>query len=142
MSGWDYTNAGSPTDPLQINGITVTPDPPAPGQTSVFTVNATVQEPIADGAYVDVTVKLGLIKVLTKQFDLLAELRGEGSLKLACDTSDGKSPIPKGDTRLTLTLDLPRETPQAKFNVAVRGFTVDDDDLLALDVKIDFLKSR
>ncbi|RKT18996.1 ML domain-containing protein [Streptomyces sp. 1114.5] len=139
MAGWDYSDVGLPTDPLQITSITVTPDPPLPGKTNVFTINATAQEEIQDGAYLDVVIKLGLIKLMAKKFDLLAELRGEGSLQLACSTSDGKSPIPKGPTTLTLTLDLSRETPRAKFSINVRGYTVDDDDLLGLDVKVDFL---
>ncbi|MFE6055599.1 ML domain-containing protein [Kitasatospora sp. NPDC056446] len=140
MASWDYDNVGSPIDALQINRITVTPDPPTPGQTNVFTINAAAEEAIADGAYLDVTVKLGLIKLLTKRYDLFAELRGEGTLKLTCATSDGKSPIPKGATTLTLTLDLPKETPRAKFAIDVQGYTVDDNELLALKVKVDFMK--
>ncbi|GAB7185978.1 hypothetical protein ATKI12_5809 [Kitasatospora sp. Ki12] len=140
MTGWEYENVGLPTDPLQIESITVTPDPPTRGQADVFTIKAAALADIADGAYLHVTVKLGLIKLLTKQFDLFSELRGEGGLKLSCSTSDGKNPIPKGDTTLTLTMDLPKETPQAKFGIDVRGYTVDDDDLLALKVKVDFMK--
>jgi hypothetical protein len=140
MAGWSYDNVGTPTDSLQINSVTVTPDPPTPGRTNVFTINATALEPIEDGAFLQVTVKLGLIKLLTKQYDLLAELRGEGDLKLTCDTSDGKSPIPKGDTTLTLTMDLSKETPPAKFRVDIQGYTVDEADLLALKVDVNFMK--
>ncbi|MFF7989248.1 ML domain-containing protein [Kitasatospora xanthocidica] len=141
MASWDYENIGLPTDPLQIVSITVVPDPPTPGRSNVFTVNAVARDAIADGAYLDVTVKLGLVKLLHRRYDLLAELRGEGSLKLACDTSDGKSPIPRGDMKLTLTLNLSSETPRGKLEVGVRGYTVDDDDLLALKAKVDFTKS-
>ncbi|MEV6973045.1 ML domain-containing protein [Kitasatospora sp. NPDC093806] len=141
MATWSYTDKGSPADALLITGIELSPTPLTPGRTHVFTISATAQTEIADGAYLQVVVKLGLIKLLTKDYDLLAELRGEGTLKLSCATSDGKSPIPKGDTTLTLTVDVPREVPRAKLVFDIRGYTVDDDDLLVLGATADFTQA-
>ncbi|MER7758002.1 ML domain-containing protein [Kitasatospora sp. NPDC097643] len=141
MANWSYEDTGLATDALVINSITATPDPLATGRTNVFTINATAQAEIADGAYLDVTIKLGLIKLLTKRYDLFTQLRGAGDLKLTCETSDGKSPIPKGDTTLTLTMDFPKEIPRAKFNLTVQGYTADEDDLLSLKAQVNFLPS-
>ncbi|MDH6130710.1 hypothetical protein P3T37_000077 [Kitasatospora sp. MAA4] len=140
MAGWSYTDAGLPSDPLQIESLLVSPDPPKPGSTVTLRINAVAVEAIEDGAYFDLVIKLGLVKLLQRRYDLFEELRGGGvdALKLSCDTSDGKGPIPKGRTVLTAVIDLPREIPRAKFMLNVRAFTVNDDDLAALDIKVDF----
>ncbi|MFF2081415.1 ML domain-containing protein [Kitasatospora sp. NPDC058162] len=143
MASWGYQDQGQPTDALQIKSVSVTPDPPKPGSTVTLRINAVATGEIADGAYFDLTVKLGLIKLLQRRYDLFEELRGGGAegLKLSCDTSDGKKPIPTGDTVLTAAIDLPREVPRAKFRLQVRAYTTDEDDLAALDFDVDFLSS-
>lgn len=82
-----------PQDPVQITSIVVKPDPPQPGQNLTVIVNANVIERIEvrhlyyhrillldsslinsqEGATVDVTVKIGLVKLLQKTFDLCEE---------------------------------------------------------------------
>ncbi|MFD7453330.1 ML domain-containing protein [Kitasatospora sp. NPDC059827] len=144
MPGWSYTNAGLPSDPLQIDSVSVTPDPPKPGGAVTLRIDGTVQQAIQDGAYFDLTVKLGLIKLVQRRFDLFEELRGGGAeaLKLSCDTSDGKRPVPVGRTVLTTVVELPGEVPRAKFKLQVRAYTVADDDLAALDLDVDLLSAR
>lgn len=56
-----------------IESITVSPDPPEPGKNLTVTVEATANEVVEEGAYADVTVKLGLIKLLQKRFDVCEE---------------------------------------------------------------------
>lgn len=141
MAGWSYVDRGLPTDALQIKSMTVTPDPPKPGSPVTLRIDATATRAIEDGAYFDLVVKLGLIKLIERKYDLFAELRGGGAegLELSCDTSDGKRPMPKGDTVLTAVIGLPREVPRAKLKLQVRAYTVDDDDLAAVDFDVDFL---
>lgn len=73
----------------QLKSISVSPDPPVPGKNLTVTVEADVlkkievsslfrgqyKDPanIQDGASADVTVKLGLIKLLQKTFDICEE---------------------------------------------------------------------
>ncbi|MFJ8477967.1 ML domain-containing protein [Kitasatospora sp. NPDC094011] len=144
MAGWSYEDEGLPTDALRINSLSVTPDPPKPGSTVTLRIDAAATRTIEDGAYFDLTIKLGLVKLLHRRFDLFEELRGGGSevLKLSCSTSDGKSPIPAGGTVLTAVIDLAREVPRAKFRLDVRAFTVDEDDLAALKFDVDFMAVR
>ena len=84
-------NTGLPDDIVQIKSIEVSPDPPQPGQNLTVKVNGYTSEPIVvrhapsstygttnncvlqEGAYADVTVKLGLIKLLQKRFDVCEE---------------------------------------------------------------------
>ncbi|KAF7966634.1 hypothetical protein HWV62_37591 [Athelia sp. TMB] len=149
---WDYTDCGSPTDPIQIQSIEVSPDPPQPGKDLTVKVKATVLERIEEGAWVDVTVKLGLIKILHKQFDLCEEARNAHA-SIQC-------PAEPGDYEVSQTVTLPKEIPPgtllslsglqslvtplllAKFNIDVRGYTVDDDDLVCLRLKADFIKRQ
>ena len=84
-----HESIGSTSDVVQIESITVSPDPPKPGEDLTVTVKGTAQENIEvrhsamvrfrlltsfqEGAYADVTVKLGLIKLLHKEFDICEE---------------------------------------------------------------------
>ncbi|KIJ21675.1 hypothetical protein PAXINDRAFT_173771 [Paxillus involutus ATCC 200175] len=131
--GWSYTDCGLPTDAIQLKSISLFPDPPKPGQDLTITVVGTAAEIIEDGAYADVVVKLGLIKLLSKRFDVCQEAR-TANASVQC-------PVEKGDYTVVQTVSLPKEIPQAKFTVNVRGYTNDDDDMLCLDLKVDFMKS-
>lgn len=142
MTSWDYVNAGLPTDPLQIDAITVTPDPPKPGGEVKLTIKGTVQEAIEDGASFDVTLKLGLIKLLQKRFDLFAELRDSSpTAGWSANPDPAGGPIKPGDLELTVTMQLPREVPQAKFVLNARGYTAADDDLAGFDLRFDFMRT-
>ncbi|KAJ7293673.1 ML domain-containing protein [Mycena rebaudengoi] len=132
-SGWEYDNCGRPDSPVQIESIQVSPDPPVPGKDLTVTVKAVVTEVIEEGAYADVTVKLGRIKLLQKTFDLCEEGR-KANADVSC-------PVEEGPLTVVQTVALPKEIPKAKFVVLVRGFTVDQEDMLCLDLKIDFMKS-
>ncbi|KDQ63665.1 hypothetical protein JAAARDRAFT_148241 [Jaapia argillacea MUCL 33604] len=131
-AGWDWADCGLPTDPVQIESISVTPDPPKPGEDLTVNVKAIVVEDVAEGAYADVVVKLGLVQLLKKRFDVCEEARNANA-SVQC-------PVSAGPYDITQTVALPREIPQAKFTVAVRGYTAEEDDMLCLNLKVDFMK--
>ncbi|MFJ9949111.1 ML domain-containing protein [Kitasatospora sp. NPDC091207] len=140
MTGWSYENVGSETDALQIESITITPDPPQPGAELKGVIKGTVTREVVDGAYADVVVKLGLVKLLQKQFDLFAELKKEGSRwSLTADSGNG-APVAPGQVELRFDGRLPREIPRAKFTINVRAFTAEEEDLAGLNIRVDFLK--
>ncbi|KAJ6604744.1 ML domain-containing protein [Mycena vulgaris] len=132
-SGWEYVDCGLPSQPLQVDSIDVFPDPPVPGQDLTVTVKALVTDIIEEGAVADVTVKLGLIKLLQKTFDVCEEARNANTT-VTC-------PVEPGVYTVVQTVALPKEIPKAKFVVQIRGFTVAEEDMLCLDLKIDFMKS-
>ncbi|WP_441248276.1 ML domain-containing protein [Kitasatospora sp. McL0602] len=142
MTSWSYEDAGSPSDPLQIRSIEITPDPLLTGRELKAVIKASVLGQVKDGAYLDIVVKVGLIKLLTKRYDLFRKLRGEDTdgWTLTASRSAGNS-IDPGDTELVFTMTVPRETPPAKFGIEVRGFTADDDDLLYLKFRTSFQTS-
>ncbi|KAH9486859.1 Phosphatidylglycerol/phosphatidylinositol transfer protein [Psilocybe cubensis] len=129
---WSWKNCGLETDPVQIHSISVSPDPPEPGKDLTVTVNAEVVEEIVEGAYADVTVKLGLVKLLRKQFDVCEEARNANAT-IQC-------PVKTGPYTVVQTVALPKEIPKAKFNVDVLGFTAADEDMLCVKLTVDFLK--
>ncbi|TFK30519.1 vacuole protein [Coprinopsis marcescibilis] len=127
---WSYTDCGSPDLPIQVISIEVYPDPPKPGQDLTVKVKANVLERIEDGAYADVTVKVGLVKLLSKTFDVCEEARNANAT-VQC-------PVEPGPYEIEQTVALPKEVPRAKFHVFVEGYTVEDDDMLCLQLSVDF----
>ncbi|KDN41450.1 hypothetical protein RSAG8_07400, partial [Rhizoctonia solani AG-8 WAC10335] len=127
----DVCFVGLPSDGVHIKSIEVTPDPPKPGQDLTVKIIAKSDQPIEEGAYADVTVKLGLIKLLNKRFDICEEARNANAT-IQC-------PVEAGDHEVVQTVALPREIPRAKFKVAVRGYSADDEDLVCVDLSVDFM---
>ncbi|KAK0465094.1 ML domain-containing protein [Desarmillaria tabescens] len=129
---WSYVDCGVSTDVIQLESIKIKPDPPKPGEDLTVIVKGYVQERIEEGAYADVTVKLGLIKLLQKSFDLCEEARNANA-SITC-------PVEPGPYTVKHTVSLPKEIPPSKFSVDVFGYTAEDDDLVCLQMKIDFMK--
>ncbi|KAK6969196.1 ML domain-containing protein [Favolaschia claudopus] len=129
---WGYTNCGEPTDIIQLRSLKVTPDPPQPGKNLTITVEGEARETIEEGAYADVVVKVGRIKILQREFDICEEAL-KANASVTC-------PVEKGEYTVTQTVELPREIPPAPFTVELRGNTVDDDPLVCLDIFADFRK--
>ncbi|KAG8745929.1 Phosphatidylglycerol/phosphatidylinositol transfer protein [Ceratobasidium sp. 414] len=130
-SRWTWSDCGSPQDVVHIKSIEVSPDPPQPGKDLTVTVNAVSEKEVMEGAYADVTVKLGLIKLLQKQFDICEEARSANAT-IQC-------PIAAGEHKVVQTVALPKEIPRAKFSVFARGYSVDDEDLMCVKIDIDFI---
>ncbi|KAG8752992.1 Phosphatidylglycerol/phosphatidylinositol transfer protein [Ceratobasidium sp. 428] len=128
---WTWTDCGLPTDIVHIKSIEVSPDPPQPGKDLTVTVNAVSDQGIEEGAYADVTVKLGLIKLLKKQFDICEEARNANAT-IQC-------PIAAGEHKVVQTVALPKEIPRAKFNVEAQAYTADDEDMMCVKINIDFM---
>ena len=61
----------------------------------------TVKETIEDGAYVNLDVRYGYIKLISTQADLCKEIK---NVELTC-------PIEKGKIEIFKTIDLPKEIP-------------------------------
>ncbi|QRW12040.1 Tyrosine-protein kinase [Ceratobasidium sp. AG-Ba] len=128
---WTWEDCGAPEDIVHIKSIEVSPDPPQPGKDLTVIVNGIADENIEEGAYADVTVKLGLIKLLQKQFDICEEARNANAT-IQC-------PIAAGEHKVVQTVALPKEIPRAKFNVLAQGYSADDEDLMCVKITIDFI---
>ncbi|KAM5530786.1 hypothetical protein V8D89_015527 [Ganoderma adspersum] len=127
---WDWKDCGTDSHLVHINSIEISPDPPQRGQDLTITVDGVAKEAVEDGAYADVTVKAGIIRLLHKEFDVCEEARNANTT-IQC-------PVEKGHHKVTQTVTLPNEIPPAQFTVNIRGFTEGDDDLVCMDLMMDF----
>jgi hypothetical protein len=139
MTAWSYTNSGTDSDALQIRSVEMTPDPPERGKSLTATIQATALEEIVEGAYLNVVVKLGRIKVSQREYDLFEKLKGDTfGWSLTADTAAGGEPLKPGDVELTFGMDLPKEIPPTQLTLNVRAYTANDGDLCSLDGEFDF----
>ncbi|KAJ3568801.1 hypothetical protein NP233_g5481 [Leucocoprinus birnbaumii] len=130
---WKYSSCDSEEEGepiVKIHSIEVSPDPPAPGKDLTVKVNAEASDTIEEGAYAEVTVKLGIIKLLNKEFDLCEEARNANA-SVQC-------PVAPGPYKVQQTVALPNEIPRAKYTVRVDAYSVNDDPLFCLDLEADF----
>ncbi|GAA6043384.1 hypothetical protein JCM8097_005298 [Rhodosporidiobolus ruineniae] len=131
MTQWGWYDCGDPSDAIEISSIKVSPDPPKPGHNLTIEAAGTIKQLVDEGTYADVTVKLGLIKLLTKRFDVCEEL-DKADAELQC-------PIKPDTYSITQTVALPAEIPRAKFQVNARVFTQDEVPAACVDLWINFL---
>ncbi|ORZ01627.1 ML domain-domain-containing protein [Syncephalastrum racemosum] len=115
---------------LQINSITLKPAKLEPGKELVIKASGTLSETIEEGAYADVVVKVGVITILRKEFELCEEAR-KNDVEVQC-------PVGPGFVEVTHTVTLPKEIPPARYSVSVDAYTVDDDTLSCLTARVDF----
>ncbi|GAA5890058.1 hypothetical protein JCM6882_009214 [Rhodosporidiobolus microsporus] len=131
MTQWGWYDCGEPGDAIEIESIKLSPDPPRPGHNLTIEAAGKVNDLIDEGTYADITVKLGLIKLLTKRFDVCDEL-DNAKAELTC-------PIKPDTYSIKQVVELPAEIPRAKFQIAARVFTQDEQPAACVDLWINFL---
>ncbi|KAG1442216.1 hypothetical protein G6F56_011159 [Rhizopus delemar] len=129
-------NCGAPSDVFQLESFKVSPDIIEPGKQVNITITGSLSEKVEDGAYADVMVKVGRIKILKKEFDICEELRKRE------DEVDIQCPFEKGDISIFQTVTLPKEIPPAIFKVSTEAYTANDDSLACLDLLVDFRRKH
>ncbi|MEC3917455.1 ML domain-containing protein [Nocardia sp. CDC160] len=129
MSAWHYVDTSSLSDPIQIQSIVIAPDPPKPGSDLKATIVARADREIEPGAYLDVTVKFGVVQVLHRTYDLFDPM--DWSI-------DATAPLQKGDHTLGVVVRIPPTVAHTRCVVQIRGYTVNDEEMASLDVRLDF----
>ncbi|KAK3991306.1 putative Phosphatidylglycerol/phosphatidylinositol transfer protein precursor [Cladorrhinum sp. PSN332] len=123
-----YCDADRGDDIINIEKVTLTPNPPEAGTTLVIEASGTVKEDIEDGAYVMLQVKYGYIRLINTQADLCKEMK---NVEMEC-------PIEKGKITITKSVDLPKEIPPGKYTVLADVFSKDDDHITCLTATVWF----
>ncbi|CCF59189.1 hypothetical protein KAFR_0G01550 [Kazachstania africana CBS 2517] len=103
---------------LSIERVDFEPGTPRTGRNLTITASGILSEPITNGSYVKIEVKLGYIKLLTDTFDL-CELLADNVKDLAC-------PIVEGYYDLVKTIRIPPEVPPGRYTVSAKAYTVDN----------------
>ncbi|MFE9258065.1 ML domain-containing protein [Streptomyces sp. NPDC006879] len=96
---------------------------PAGGQRPTDQVSGQLRQVPDAETYVDITVKLGLIKLSHKQ-QLLSELLGEWGASVPTKTDP---------FTLELSRKLAKDTPRGKFTIPADGYTGADEDAFCLE---------
>ncbi len=76
------------------------------GAELVIQATGTVFEPITEGAYVNLVVKYGLIRLISTKADLCEQIQNV----------DLKCPIEKGDLSITKSVEIPKEVPPVRYH--------------------------
>ncbi|KAK4103785.1 hypothetical protein N658DRAFT_557547 [Parathielavia hyrcaniae] len=123
-----FCEADREKDIITIDEVVLTPNPPQAGTTLVIEASGTVKETILEGAYVNLEVKYGYIRLINTQADLCKEIK---NVDLEC-------PIEKGKISIIKSVDLPKEIPPGKYNVQADVFSKDDEHITCLTASVVF----
>ncbi|SCU78826.1 LANO_0A04148g1_1 [Lachancea nothofagi CBS 11611] len=116
---------------LDIQLVNLFPNPPVRGENVTVSAAVSSKDTIVAGAYVDVEVRLGYIKLLSQTYDLCEELENN-------DIDGLKCPIQAGDYKIDKTVEIPQEVPPGKYTVLARAFTEDDEEITCVSGDIYF----
>lgn len=113
---------------LTLLSVTIDPNPPTRGANLTFIAEGYLTKDIEEGAYVEVDVRYGYIRLIHQQFDLCEEI---GKVDLEC-------PVKKGKQIITKEVEIPNEVPPGKYIINARAFTKDDEFITCLSAVVDF----
>lgn len=113
---------------LDLKSIIVDPNPPLRGENLTFTAEGVLSKDIEEGAYVEVDVRYGFIKLVHQTFDLCEEI---SKVDLTC-------PILKGKQVIRKEVEIPAEVPPGRYFVNARAYTKDDEFITCLSATVDF----
>ncbi|CAG8445430.1 6585_t:CDS:2 [Scutellospora calospora] len=108
-------DCGKPEDILHITYLDIAPDPPQRGQELSIDAAGYLTETVVEGSYIELTVKMGLIRLLQKKLDLCEQV----------EKVNKECPLEKGEQTLQHTVELPKEIPPGKYTVDVHVYTPD-----------------
>jgi len=115
-------------DIVWIDQVDLDPNPPLAGHDLEFRAHGYVKKPIKQGAYANVTIKYGVIKLLTTQLNLCDQMQ---NVNVTC-------PIEKGPLEIAKTVHLPGEIPPGRYTVHVAVHNNDDESITCLDATVSF----
>lgn len=113
---------------LDIDYIDVDPNPPAKGENLTISAAGYLHTEVTEGAYVEVDVRYGYIRLLRQTIDLCEQLE---NVNLTC-------PLQEGKLDLTKIIELPSEIPPGKYLAFARAYTADDEFITCLSAQVEF----
>ncbi|RDL33663.1 putative Phosphatidylglycerol transfer protein [Venustampulla echinocandica] len=123
-----YCNAAHDADLLILDYVNLDPNPPLAGTVLTIEAVGTLLETVGEGAYVNLQVKYGLIKLLTTRADLCEQV---SNVDLNC-------PVEKGKISLIKDVELPQQIPPGTYTVLADAYTVDDKHIVCFEATVKF----
>lgn len=112
---------------LLLDEVIIHPNPPVGGTNLTLYAEGYLSRDVEEGAYVDVDVAYGFIKLVHQRFDLCEQLA----------KIDENCPIEKGWRNIRQEFELPEEVPQGRYIVSARAYTKDDKYITCLTATVD-----
>lgn len=113
---------------LNLQRVVIDPSPPTKGQNLTFVATGFLSQDIVDGAYVEVDVRYGFIKLIHQTFDVCEEITNV----------DMECPVKKGEQIISKQVEIPNEVPPGKYLVNARAYTKDDVLITCLSATVEF----
>ena len=113
---------------LTLELVSIDPNPPVKGQNLTFVAKGVLAKEVGEGAYVDVDVRYGFIRLIHQRFVICEEIT---KVDLEC-------PIEKGKQVIKKEVAIPEEVPPGKYTVIAKAFTADDEFITCLGAVIEF----
>lgn len=116
---------------LNLQSVILEPNPPVKGANLTIVAKGYLSQDIADGAYVEVDVRYGFIKLVHETFDICEEIT----------KVDMECPIEAGQQVIMKEVEIPAEVPPGKYTVVARAYTKDDEFITCLSGTVEFPSS-
>ncbi|AOA60375.1 Protein with similarity to the human NPC2/He1 [Komagataella phaffii CBS 7435] len=113
---------------LTLKEVDLSPNPPQRGVNLTITAIGDLDVAVTEGAYVEIDVTYGYIKLIHQTFDICSEIQ---NVDLEC-------PLDKGHYELTKEVEIPQQVPPGKYTVFARAFTADDKFITCLTGSVEF----
>lgn len=113
---------------LTVKRVDLSPNPPEKGTNLTISAVGVLSQEVTDGAYVEVDVFYGYIKLIHQTYDLCEYVTEVG---LEC-------PLAPGTYDLTKEVEIPAEVPPGRYVATARAYTEDDEYISCLTGTIVF----
>jgi len=113
---------------LTIDNVDLDPNPPQPGKKLTIKAKGNFTEKVEEGAYLLLTVKYGLIRLINQKADLCEQMK---------NAVDEECPL-IGEKTITKDVDLPKEIPPGHYTVLADVYTQDRDKITCLTASVQF----
>jgi len=124
-----YCKKDHASDILTLDHVNLDPNPPAAGKTLTIEAVGTLTQKLEKGAYVNLQVKYGLIRLVNMRQDLCDQV---SNVDLDCPIDEGKITIVKD-------VELPKEIPPGTYTVFADAYTKDGKDkIICLEATVKF----
>ncbi|KAI9888093.1 MAG: Phosphatidylglycerol/phosphatidylinositol transfer protein [Watsoniomyces obsoletus] len=118
-------------DFLVIEHVNLNPNPPVPGQNLTIEAAGVFKKEVEKGAYVHLSVKYGLIRIVQTTADLCEQIEN-------VHDDDFKCPIEPGESKLNKTIELPAQIPPGTYTVEADIFSKHDEHIVCLTAHVEF----
>ncbi|KAL8723324.1 MAG: hypothetical protein Q9225_000376 [Loekoesia sp. 1 TL-2023] len=112
---------------LTIENVDLDPNPPEKGKDLQIKAKGNFTQKIEQGAYIQLSVKYGLITLISTTADLCEQMK----------EVDETCPL-DGAKEFTKDVTLPKEIPPGKYSVLADVFTNDDEEITCLKAAVQF----